>query len=310
MNADVGFMQTASLHQRVGDQTALTADKGRSWGRFLAQDLDGSGKTQFDYSQKSKGFQLGRDFWIQASEGAADVTAANGKTERAGAMLHLTDSQTVARDRIRPVVNLQRDTGEIYTHAYGLGGYYTTIHTNGQYSDFTVHINKLRNKFSDSYGTKGTQDGTQLAVSAEHGRPLTQIGSWTLEGQGQATLLHTRYKAFGDGYSNIDSDNFNALRGRLGLRIHNGAATEGTRYYGIGNIVHDLIKTKTMAVSDKNNSQRVIQVGETFDQTYVEFGAGVQGKVSESTWTYADVRYEMGVKNRKDTLRLSVGLKF
>lgn len=310
MNADVGFMQTATLHQRVGDQTALTAEQGRSWARFLAQDLDGSGKTQFDYSQKSKGFQLGRDLWTKASKGAGETKAASGKTERAGMMVHLADSQTDASDRIRPVVNLQRDTGEIDTRAYGLGGYYTTIHQNGQYSDFTGHLNKLRNKFSDSYGTKGTQDGTQLALSAEHGRPLTHIGSWTLEGQGQATLLHTRYKAFGDGYSNIDSDNFDALRGRLGLRIHNGAAAQGTRYYGIGNIVHDLIKTKTMAVSDKNNSQRVIQVGETFDQTYVEFGAGVQGKVSDSTWIYTDVRYEMGVKNRKDTLKLSVGLKF
>jgi autotransporter family porin len=317
MNADVGFMQSATLHQRMGEQAVLNAEQGQSWARLLGQSLDGVGKDHFDYSQKSVGLQAGRTLWTHKDEdnnnsNSNDGTNSNtGTIQRAGFMLQSVDSRTDASDRIRPAAGLARDTGKINTRSYGLGGYYTAMRKDGSYLDLTAQANQLRNDFSDSYGSKGTQNGRQLGLSAEIGTPLAQLGSWTVEGQGQLSYLRTDYKAFSDNYSNIDSDNFDALRGRIGLRVHNaGASRTDVRYYGIGNLVHDLIKTKTMAVSDKNNSAHVLQVGETFDQTYVELGVGVQAQLNDSTWIYADARYEHGLKNRKDTAKVTVGVKF
>jgi outer membrane autotransporter protein len=304
INSDVGFMQSATLHQRMGEQAVLNAEQGQSWARLLGQSLDGVGKERFDYSQKSVGLQAGRTLWTQKNE-------ANGTLQRAGFMVQGVDSRTDASDRIRPAAGLAQETGKINTRSYGLGGYYTAMRKDGSYLDLTAQANQLRNDFSDSYGSNATQDGRQLGLSAELGAPLAQLGSWTVEGQGQLTYLSTNYKAFSDNYSNIDSDNFDALRGRLGVRVHNaGASQTDVRYYGIGNLVHDLIKTKNMAISDKNNSAGVLQVHESFDQAYVELGVGVQAKLNDTTWIYADARYEHGLKNRKDTAMLTVGVKF
>jgi len=137
---------------------------------------------------------------------------------------------------------------------------------------------------------------------------------WTVEGQGQAVLLHTRYGAFEDKYSRMNGESFDALRTRAGVRVHNGQAWDGkgqadeTQYYGMAHLVHDLVKTRQMTLSARQGGGQV-KAGETFDQTYLELGVGVQTRTGDAAWLWVDARYEAGLRNRKDTSKLSLGFK-
>lgn len=311
MNADVGFMQTATLHQRQGDLNVQGAEQGKAWGRFLAQDLTGKGRDRFSYDQESQGFQFGNDLRNNSDE--------QGTRSRMGWLGHYVNSETDTWDRVRPTAGLPADTGLIHTKSYGLGGYKTEMKADGSYTDWVGHLNLIKNDFSVSYGDKATQKGWQLALGVEKGMPLKtfQFASgtqWTVEGQGQAVLLHTRYGAFEDTYSRMKGESFDALRMRAGVRVHNGQAWEGkgqtdeTQYYGIAHLVHDLVKTRQMTLSAKQGGGQV-KAGETFDQTYVELGVGVQTQTCDAAWLWVDARYEAGLRNRKDTSKLSLGFK-
>ena len=311
MNADVGFMQTATLHQRQGDLNVQGAEQGKAWGRFLAQDLTGKGRDRFSYDQESQGFQFGNDLRNSSDE--------QGTRSRMGWLGHYVSSHTDTWDRVRPTAGLPADTGLINTKSYGLGGYKTEMKSDGSYTDWVGHLNLIKNDFSVSYGDKAMQKGWQLALGVEKGVPLKtfQFASgtqWTVEGQGQAVLLHTRYGAFEDTYSRMKGESFDALRTRAGVRVHNGQAWDGkgqtdeTQYYGIAHLVHDLVKTRQMTLSAKQGGAQV-KAGETFDQTYLELGVGVQTKASDAAWLWVDARYEAGLRNRKDTSKLSLGFK-
>lgn len=310
MNADIGFMQTATLHQRQGDLNVQSAEEGKAWGRFLAQDLTGKGRDRFSYDQESQGFQLGHDLSNRTDEA--------GTRTRMGWLGHYVNSKTDAWDHVRPTAGLQAETGRISTESYGLGAYRTDIKGDGSYIDWMGHLNQIKNDFSDSYGERAKQKGWQVALAVENGMPLTSFevasNQWTVEGQGQAVLLHTRYGAFEDNYSRMKGESFDALRARVGIRVHNrqgrvdGAEAQKTQYYGIVHLVHDLIKTREMTLSAKGVNQQV-KAGETFDQTYLEVGAGVQTQMGEASWLWVDARFEAGLKNRKDTGKLSFGFK-
>jgi autotransporter family porin len=302
MNADIGFMQSATLHQRMGDLTVQSIDQGKSWARVLAQDVSGMGKNRFDYDQSAQGIQVGRD--------VANSLNDQKQQTRMGVMLHHVKSNTDAWDQVRPAAGLTHDTAKIKTSATGLGGYHTTIDADGQYNDLVVQVNTLSNDFVDSYGDKARQKGLQIGASVEHGRPYPLNDNWVLEAQGQLSALVTRYQAFEDKFSNIDAQDFNTVRGRIGARIHNsGQSKTETRYYGIVNLNHDLVKTKKMTLQAKDASQTT-EVGETFDQTYAEVGVGAQAQLSEGTWGFVDARYEHGIKGRKNTWKLNVGVRF
>lgn len=187
----------------------------------------------------------------------------------------------------------------------------------GSYTDWVAHLSQIRNKFQDSYNDRTEQKGWQLALGVEKGLPLSQFQAlsqdWTLEGQGQAVLLHTSYSGFEDKLSRMKGESFEALRGRLGVRVHNTANPQAqgggqTRYYALAHLVHDLVKTDKMTVAAKAGGGQV-KVGETFDQTYLEVGVGLQTQVAEGAWLWADARYEAGLQNRKDTGKVTFGFK-
>lgn len=318
MNADVGFMETATLHQRQGDLNVQTSEEGHTWGRFLAQDLNAKGRDRFSYEQETTGVQFGHD--------VRNSTDDQGTRTRIGVLAHYANSKTDAWDHLRPGAGLQADTGEVATDSYGFGAYRTDMKADGSYTDWIGHINQIKNGFADSYGGRAEQKGVQLALGVEKGIPLSHFTAaeheWTVEGQAQAVLLHTHYSAFEDQFSRMTGQSFDALRGRVGVRIHNGqvqppaaaSVTSGqkpaqkTQVYGLVHLVHDLIKTDQMALQSLQGSDSV-EVGEKFDQTYLEVGVGVQTQVGEAQWMWADARYEAGLQNRKNTGKLSIGFK-
>jgi outer membrane autotransporter protein len=310
MNADMGFMQVGTLHQREGEQIQAVDELAQAWGRILAQDLRAKGQDRFSYDQRASGFQLGADLYrAQAGEGGRS---------RAGWLAHYVSSRADAWDQLRLQARLETETSRINTQSWGLGGYHTHTEADGAYTNWVGHLVRISNDFLDTYGTVASQTGWQLALGVERGLPLAQFQAfghgWAVEGQGQLVLLHTRYARFEDGFSSMHADGFSALRGRLGLRLHNrrsAAPVEGdghARYYLVGSLVQDLLKTDGMTLQAKAGGGRVV-ARERFDQSYLELGAGAQADLGQNRWLWTDARYELGLKNRKNTGKITLGVK-
>lgn len=303
VNADVGFMQIDSLHQRMGDLTSQTVNEGKSWARLLGSQFSDKGKTRFGYQQNTHGIQAGHDLLNQLAD--------NGQQQRSGLMLSYANTSTRVWDSVRPLVGLPQDTGRMDTDTVGLGAYHTRLSGDGLYHDWVLQANQLVNHFTDSYGGRARQKAYQVALSYEHGRPVLQLNNgWTMEAQGQVVAMHTRYQGFEDSFSRVDSQTFDALRLRLGTRIHNGAGIKSApSFYAIANLIQDVFKTKQMTLTAKNQTQSQ-QVGENFDQTVAEFGVGVQRVLKNHMHAHADIRYEHGIHGREDAWKLNLGLRF
>lgn len=303
MNADVGFLQIDSLHQRMGDLTSQTIDEGKSWARLLGTQFSATGKVRFGYKQNTQGIQAGHDFNNQLVD--------NGQQMRTGLMLSYANTNTTAWDSVRPLVGLLSDAGQIKTDSVGFGLYHTRLSGDGAYHDWVLQANRLVNHFTDSYGGSARQKAYQIALSYEQGRPLIQMGNgWTVEGQGQVVAMHTRYQGFEDEFSQMPSQKFNALRLRLGTRLHNGAGmTQAPGFYAVASVIKDVYKTEQMTMLAKNQtlSQQVV---EYFDQTVVELGIGMQRVLEGYSSIYADIRYEDGFHSRENTWKLNLGLRF
>ncbi|MEZ5662908.1 MAG: autotransporter outer membrane beta-barrel domain-containing protein [Burkholderiaceae bacterium] len=310
LNTDNAFLQTATLHERQGDAATRGGDgtDAHAWGRYLAHELSARGRDRFSYDNRASGVQLGRD--ISTRDEGQDGQ------RRTGWLAHYVDDRAKAWDHLRWQAALEAETGRIHARSLGLGGYHTTRHPDGRYTDWIAHINRLDNRFSDSLGDTARQTGWQLTVAQEVGLPVWQRDAWQLEMQGQWVLVHTRYDAFEDAYSRVPAQSFDALRGRVGLRLRRQPAAPGdtrgplsrrTQFQATAHLLHDILKTRDMALIGHGATQ-VDKAGESFDQTYLELGLGTQVPLPADTWLWADVRYELGLRNRKDTGRLSLGL--
>lgn len=301
-NADAGFLQMSTLHQRMGEQRELTTDKPQTWGRSIGGGLSNNGHNRFEYDQFTTGLQLGRDLLHE--------TSSAGTQQRAGVTVQYAHSTMDAMDRVRPLVGLSQDTGSMNSNSLGLGGYYTRMNQVGAYLDVVSQVNHLTNKFSDSYGGRSKQKGWQFGLSAEVGKPVAELDGWKFEPQAQLSYLNTRYDGFTDRYSNADGLNADQLRGRLGLRVYKNYMVENkaAQYYGIVNVQHDFLKAKAITLHDRVGMGSA-SVRESYDRTFGELGLGIQGHIRNNTYVYADARYQRSFKGNKEGAEFNVGIK-
>ncbi len=301
-NADAGFLQMSTLHQRMGEQRDLPTDKPQTWGRLIGAGVSNAGGSRFEYDQFTTGFQFGHDLLHK--------TSSTGTQQRAGVTVQYAHSSMDAKDRVRPLVGLGEDTGSMNSNSVGLGGYYTRMNQAGAYLDVVSQVNHLTNKFSDSYGGNSKQKGWQFGLSAEVGKPVADLGGWKFEPQAQLSYLHTRYDDFTDRYSNIDGLNASQLRGRLGLRVYKDFMVDNkaAQYYGIVNVHHDFLKAKSVTLHDRVGMGSA-SVRESYDRTFGEVGLGIQGHIRNNTYVYADARYQRSFKGNKEGAQFNVGIK-
>ena len=305
-NADAGFAQLSTLHQRMGEQrgekTGLTTDQAQTWGRIFAGTKAADGKTRFNYDSTISGFQFGRDLMHS--------TDADGTQKRAGVTAQYSNNSIDSVDTKRSLVGLDTDTGHTNAVSVGLGGYYTHIANDGTYFDGVAQINHLQNKFKDAYGMSSKQKGWQLGLSGEVGKTVAHLGEWAVEPQAQLSYLYNKYNSFSDKYSNIDGFNAHNLRARVGVRLNKDELVNGkeAQYYGIANVHHDLLKTKNIMLHDKNGTGSA-SVTEQYDRTSWELGAGIQGRVGKATYLYGDARYERSFKGNTSAAKVTLGVK-
>lgn len=291
INTEMGQLQMASLHQRVGEHRTLPLEK-QSWARTYYSRLDEDGKTRFGYDANLYGLQIGQELMARQT--------GDGGTARAAISFDYARGDADFEDRMRPQADLNRDTGNLKSDNWALGGYLTKTWQNGAYVDVVGQLAWVKNKYAtknwDKTGDAVKQTGWRVGLSAEGGYPLWKNDSnWLLEGQGQLSYQYTKYKSFTDAVSEIDGYGADSLRGRLGLRMSSPLLEKEKdkgQLYALLNMYYDFLNPDGVKIGNGDGSYT--RVSERYGRTWGEIGLGIQGWVSKSTSVFGDVRYQRG----------------
>ncbi|HFC8527579.1 TPA: autotransporter outer membrane beta-barrel domain-containing protein [Neisseria lactamica] len=320
-NLESGYAMLDTLHQRRGENQTLSWDKQgsywqdvekQSWGRVIGKHLKLDGKERFGFKTNMYGFQVGHDFDVKTKQDD------EGKLTRrfTGLYFGALRSHSKFYDEYRAkngIVIADKLTSHVKTTALNLGVTDTRYHENGTYIDLVGQLSWLNNRYSAVDGTGAKNHGWGAALSVETGRPYalgkdkTNNGdSWILEPQAQLIAQYLRLGNFNDGTRAVSQKGY-GLRGRVGFRLAHNQPNDKQRtrtYYFTGNIWHDFkARGNALIGSDK--------LAGKFARTWWELGLGSQFSLSESTYLYADARYEKSFdSNRHKGYQGTVGVKY
>ena len=320
-NLESGYAMLDTLHQRRGENQTLSWDKQgsywqdvekQSWGRVIGKHLKLDGKERFGFKTNMYGFQVGHDFDVKTKQDD------EGKLTRrfTGLYFGALRSHSKFYDEYRAkngIVIADKLTSHVKTTALNLGVTDTRYHENGTYIDLVGQLSWLNNRYSAVDGTGAKNHGWGAALSVETGRPYalgkdkTNNGdSWILEPQAQLIAQYLRLGNFNDGTRAVSQKGY-GLRGRVGFRLAHNQPNDKQRtrtYYFTGNIWHDFkARGNALIGSDK--------LAGKFARTWWELGLGSQFFLSESTYLYADARYEKSFdSNRHKGYQGTVGVKY
>ncbi|HHK5577274.1 TPA: autotransporter outer membrane beta-barrel domain-containing protein [Neisseria cinerea] len=320
-NLESGYAMLDTLHQRRGENQTLSWDKQgsywqdvekQSWGRVIGKHLKLDGKERFGFKTNMYGFQVGHDFDVKTKQDD------EGKLTRRFTGLYFGALRSLSKfyDEYRAkngIVIADKLTSHVKTTALNLGVTDTRYHENGTYIDLVGQLSWLNNRYSSVDGTGAKNHGWGAALSVETGRPYalgkdkTNNGdSWILEPQAQLIAQYLRLGNFNDGTRAVSQKGY-GLRGRVGFRLAHNQPNDKQRtrtYYFTGNIWHDFkARGNALIGSDK--------LAGKFARTWWELGLGSQFSLSESTYLYADARYEKSFdSNRHKGYQGTVGVKY
>ena len=265
VNAEEGFWEISTFHQRKGDERATDAEGRQTWVRPFYYGMQGQGATRFGYSSAEiTGVQAGQDLW----------TERNGEntTSRVAVTLDYASVYSEFNDRYRPLFGLNAKTGSLKGDSVSLGLTYTRMDASGAYLDLVGKASILRNKFLVADTGRTYQNGVRGALSAEVGKPFGIYGGWKVEPQGQVIYLHTEYSAFSDSVSSISGYGADALRGRFGARVYDEtlpARAGGLQLYAVADVLHDFLKPTALDIGGT-------RVSEDYGRSWFDAGLGAQ----------------------------------
>lgn len=266
VNAEEGFWELSTFHQRKGDERATDALERQTWLRPFYYGMQGQGATRFGYSDAQiAGVQAGQDIWVSRNR--------HNTTSRVAVTFDYADVTSNFNDRYRPMFGLNAKTGSLKGYSVSAGATYTRMDASRAYLDLVGKASVLHNKYSVTDTGYANQNGVRGAFSAEVGKPFGIYGGhWKVEPQGQMAYLHTGYDAFSDAVSSISGYGANALRGRFGARVYNEVPPvhiSGLRLYGTADVLHDFLKPTALNVGGT-------KVSEDYAQTWFDIGLGSQ----------------------------------
>ncbi|NCD11409.1 MAG: autotransporter outer membrane beta-barrel domain-containing protein [Epsilonproteobacteria bacterium] len=287
VNKKQGLLQLSTFHNRMGEKVVSDEQDRLTWLKPYYMQYKAKGETRFGYDSKLFGVQLGQEIFV-------DENIATGLTHRAAITLDYAKSNTDFNDRLRPLENLDADTGSMNAKSLAIGGTYTIMNEQRGYIDFVGQLSSLTNDFSDSPGDKSTQKGKRVSLSVEAGQPIAAIGNWSVEPQVQLSYMHTDYDAFHDLTSHVKGYNTDALRGRLGTRIATKEISPSvpSKYYASVNLLHDIDKPETLVFDGTS-------LKEDFSRTHLEAGLGMNYQIAKNTFLHADITYQHSLDGEK-----------
>ena len=299
-NLEQGFVSLGTLHERMNEQQVVSTDN-QTWTRYYGNDESNNGRTRFNYNQHISAFQIGQDLYSEEKN--------NGSNVHSGVFFDYSHAEVDFEDIRREDASLYNETGSMEGKSYGVGGYYTSLKEDESYLDVVGMVSRLENKYEDSYKMKSEQKGYRIGVSVEVGKKISDLGKWKLEGQGQLMYQYTNYDDFNDDISKIEGYSSDSLRGRLGVRVYRHLEStksinqiDKAQVYGVANVIQDFTNPEDVVVGGK-------KLREKYDRTMLEVGGGFQVPVNESTYVYADARYDKSLKGNKEEGKITIGFK-
>lgn len=312
LNLEVGYETVGTLHQRRGENQALSWEKSQAnnqiWGRIIGKHIALDGKKRLNLSADLAGFQFGHDFDISSSE--------NGGKRLTGGYVGYTHANSKFYDEYRAengVVLDDKYTGKAKTENLHVGVTHTRYSEDGSYIDFVGQLSWMQNKYN-SLDSKAKNHGLGVALSGEVGRPFvlskekTNNGdSWIIEPQAQLIYQYLGLNSFTDDMRSVHQDKQHNLRSRIGVRFAYNNLTDHEKVrtlYFTTNVWHNFRNTSASNIGEDN-------VTEKLAKTWGEVGLGAQFATSSNTHIYADARYEQSLSGTKHQgYKGSIGIKY
>ncbi|WP_455653596.1 autotransporter family protein [Phascolarctobacterium sp.] len=266
------------LMQRMGElRHNGEANKG-AWFRLKGSKIGRDGN--FGFENKYKTYELGYD-------------AVTSKTE------NMTRYQGVAFSYTDGDSSYSSGNGDNSSKAVSF--YTTQQNSSGHYLDVVLKVGSMDNDFTvyDSKNKKITGDfkNTGVSLSAEYGRKNSLAKGWYVEPQAQFTLGYLG----GDDYVtnngiNIDQSGIKSAVGRLGFNIGREIGSKGT-VYAKANLLHEFGGGYDVTMNDGTDR---LQVSDTFNDTWFEYGIGAAFATGPDSQFYLDVERSSGSDFKKD----------
>ncbi len=312
LNLEVGYETVGTLHQRRGENHALSWEKSQAnnqtWGRIIGKHLALDGKERLNLTANLSGFQFGHDFDVASTE--------NGGKRLTGVYAGYTHTDSKFYDEYRAengVVLNDKYTGKAKTENFHAGVTHTRYAENGSYLDLVGQLSWVKNKYY-ALDSHAKNHGFGVALSSEVGHPfalgkekMNNGDSWIIEPQAQLIYQYLGLSRFNDELRSVHQDKQHGLRGRVGARLayNDLTAREKVRtLYFTANLWHDFRNTAGSNIGADN-------INEKFAKTWGEFGVGTQLATSANSHIYADVRYEHSLSGAKrQGYKGSVGIKY
>ena len=312
LNLEVGYETVGTLHQRRGENQALSWEKSQAnnqtWGRIIGKHLALDGKERLNLTANLSGFQFGHDFDVTSTE--------NGGKRLTGIYAGYTHANSKFYDEYRAengVVLNDKYTGKAKTENFHAGVTHTRYAENGSYLDLVGQLSWVKNKYY-ALDSQAKNHGFGVALSSEVGHPfalgkekMNNGDSWIIEPQAQLIYQYLGLSRFNDDLRSVHQDKQHGLRGRVGARLayNDLTAREKVRtLYFTANLWHDFRNTAGSNIGADN-------INEKFAKTWGEFGVGTQLATSANSHIYADVRYEHSLSGAKrQGYKGSVGIKY
>lgn len=254
--------EAATLSQRLGDLRRSAGGQG-IWARMSRGEFqyDGEYKNQYDF------YQLGYDW-------------ASGPWHY-GAAFSYNDGETSYR------------AGYGENSSASLSLYGTWLGEKGHYADIVLKGGKLSNEYTITTAagrTHGDYDLWGVSLSGEYGREIALADGWFVTPQAQMTLLHIGSEDYTTSNGiRVSQESLDSAVGRIGLEA--GKRFGAGRVYGKFSLLHDFAGSADTRLRYEGieNSYR-----EDIGDTWCEAGFGVNLRLTDSTYFYADVARTFG----------------
>ncbi|WP_168735261.1 autotransporter family protein [Pseudothauera rhizosphaerae] len=294
MAQQIGMAAIGTFHQRRGDQALLdvSGTTGNAWARVFGDDRDQRWRSRvggIDYqlspqiSSRMWGVQVGSDLYARSDE--------QGREDRAGAFYTHTETHgtvfgnTLSIDRNR--------SGDLDLTGDSIGLYWTRIGPRRWYVDTVAMYTHFRGDAESKLGAGADIHGSAFAASLESGVPFPLDGKWTIEPQGQIVWQRIGLDDTRDPYSSIDYRDFDALTGRLGVRLEHDTLVRSRPWQSFLslNVWRNFGKTSNVTFEDT-------KVATSLGGTSLELRGGMAMKLSDNVAAFLSVSYTTKLDGR------------
>lgn len=266
------------LLQRMGELRHNGEETQGAWFRLRGTKIGRDGK--FDFENKYTSYELGYDTITKNTD---------DKICYQGAAVSYVDGDS----------SYNRGSGDNSSKAISF--YNTEIGSKGHYLDVVFKVSNLENDFKvyDTKNNKITGDfnNTGVSLSAEYGRKNVLHNGWYIEPQAQFTLGYLG----GDSYTTsngieVSQSGIKSAVGRIGFNIGKEVGSKGV-VYAKANLLHEFGGGYDVTMYDGRDR---VKVGDTFNDTWFEYGVGAAFAAGKNSHVYLDVERSSGSDFTKD----------